>query len=136
MRWIDASCFLSIKAVEATKTQTSGTPPACEKTGPGSPRTPQFGSFSQGQRVGFGKRNRLKEMRDQFVLHDAGRRPSSRTGAFNGCETWCLQQNKMSRAVTVPSASGTIVIRDAKIMFEPSSYDGTVTTKKFGAPSG
>ena len=28
------------------------------------------------------------------------------------------------------SASGTIVIRDAKIMFEPSSYDGAVTTKK------
>ena len=36
----------------------------------------------------------------------------------------------MSRAVTVSSASGTIVIRDAKIMFEPSSYDGTATAKK------
>ena len=36
----------------------------------------------------------------------------------------------MSSAVTVSPASGTIVIRDAKIMFEPSSYDGTATTKK------
>ena len=36
----------------------------------------------------------------------------------------------MSRVVTVSSASGTIVIRGVKVMFEPSSYDGTATTKK------
>ena len=104
--------------------------PACEKMGPRSPRTLKCDSVSQGQRVGFGKRSRLKETRDQSVLHGAGRRSSSRTSAFNGCETLCLQLNKMSRAVTVSSASGTIVIRDAKIMFEPSSYDGTAATNK------
>ena len=137
MRWIDPACFSSIKAVEATKTQTSGTPPACEKNGPREPQNAEIWLFFAGSTCQSPKTQQTK--RNARPIRSTWRRSSP---LFSDGRVQRVRNLVFATKQNVKSRHRVVCVRHDR---NPRCENrvraiqlrwGSLNQKEFGAPSG